>query len=107
MRYPFLFAAIAILLLSFGRTSFATTQWNLGVSIGNEGINAFHLSVGEYYRVPEAEGRQFVAINDSTQKEKHDKNGKHKGNDFDHDDDDRGKGKDRDDKHAGKGKGKK
>src|SRR5512143_4122724 len=33
----------------------AETQWNLGVSIGNEGLNNFSLSVGEYYRVPQRE----------------------------------------------------
>ena len=55
MRYPFIFAAVAILALSFAQPSLATTQWNLGVSIGNEGVNGFHFSVGEYYRVPERE----------------------------------------------------
>jgi hypothetical protein len=53
--YHFVFAAIVILVLSFGRTSLATTQWNLGVSVGDEGVNGFHFSVGEYYRVPERE----------------------------------------------------
>jgi hypothetical protein len=33
----------------------AETQWNLGVSIGNEGLRDFSLSVGEYYRVPPRE----------------------------------------------------
>jgi hypothetical protein len=55
MRYSFLFAAMAILALSFGQPSYATTEWNVGVSIGSEGVNSFHLSVGEYYRVPERE----------------------------------------------------
>jgi hypothetical protein len=55
MRYPFIFGAIALLVLSFAQPSLAQTQWNLGVSIGNEGVNGFHLSVGEYYRVPERE----------------------------------------------------
>src|SRR4030042_6054483 len=55
MRYPFIFGAIALLVLSFTQPSLAQTQWNLGVSIGNEGVNGFHLSVGEYYRVPERE----------------------------------------------------
>ena len=224
MRFPFILAAIAILVSSIAQPSLATTQWDLGVSIGNEGVNGFHFSVGEYYRVPErevlvvrkrgipdeelpgvfllasrarvapgaiidlrlggmswmditlrhrlspeiyyvpvnggkigppygnayghfkkhpkhewkkirlpdrdvvnmvnlkfmsehygytpekvmqmrSEGRHFVAINDSIQKEKHGKNGKHKDSDSDRDDDDRGKGKDRAEKHEGKGKG--
>jgi len=33
----------------------AETQWNVGLSIGNEGIRNFNLSIGEYYRVPERE----------------------------------------------------
>ena len=226
MRYPFIIAAIALLAFSFAQPDPATAQWNLGVSIGNEGVNGFHLSVGEYYHVPErevlvvrkrgipdeelpvvfllaararvapgaiidlrlggmswmditlrhrlspeiyyvpvnggkisppygnayghykkhpknewkkirlpdsdvvnlanlkfmsehygytpekvmqmrSEGRHFAAINDSIQKEKHGKNGKHKDSDSDRDDDDRGKGKDRAEKHEGKGKGRK
>ena len=226
MRYPLIFGVIALFVLSCGQRSVAQTQWKLGVSIGNEGVNGFHFSVGEYYRVPErevlvvrkrgipdeelpvvfllaaqarvapgaiidlrlggmswmditlrhrlspeiyyvpvnggkvgppygnayghykkhpknewkkirladrdvvnmvnlkfmsehygyapekvmqmrAEGRQFVAINDSIRKEKHGKNGQHGDHDFDRDGDDRGKGKDRAEKHEGKGKGRK
>ncbi len=33
----------------------AGTQWNVGVSGGKDGIDGFHVSVGEYYRVPEKE----------------------------------------------------
>jgi len=55
MRYPSIFTAIALLVLSFAQPAVAQTQWNLGVSIGNEGVNGFHFSVGEYYRVPERE----------------------------------------------------
>ncbi len=33
----------------------AETQWNLGISVGNEGVRDFSLSVGEYYRVPQHE----------------------------------------------------
>lgn len=226
MFYRFIFAALAILTVSFGQPDPAPAQWNLGVSVGNEGVNSFHLSVGDYYHVPErevvmvskrgipeeelpvvfllasqahvapkaiidlrlggmswmditlrhrlspeifyvpvnggkigppygnayghykkhhkkewkkirlpdrdvvnmvnlkfmsehygyppervmqmrAEGRHFAAINDSIQKEKHGKNGKHKDPDSDHDGNDRGKGKDKGEKHEGKGKGKK
>jgi hypothetical protein len=55
MRYPLLVAAIALLVFSFAQPYPAAAQWNLGVSIGNEGVNGFHLSVGEYYHVPERE----------------------------------------------------
>lgn len=55
MRYALLIAAVVLLALSFAEPGPATAQWNLGVSIGNEGLNGFHLSVGEYYRVPERE----------------------------------------------------
>jgi hypothetical protein len=51
-----------------------------------------------------SEGQHFVAINDSIQKEKHGKNGKHK--DSDSDDGAKGKGNNKEDKHSGKGKGK-
>lgn len=33
----------------------AETQWSVGLSIGNEGLRNFNLSIGEYYRVPERE----------------------------------------------------
>jgi len=33
----------------------AATQWNVGISGGSGGIDGFHLSIGEYYRVPERE----------------------------------------------------
>jgi len=33
----------------------AETQWSVGLSMGNEGIRNFNLSIGEYYRVPERE----------------------------------------------------
>jgi hypothetical protein len=55
MRYLFIFAAIALLAFSFAQPFPATAQWNMGVSIGNEGVNGFHLSVGDYYHVPERE----------------------------------------------------
>jgi hypothetical protein len=31
----------------------AQPQWNLGVSVGSEGLRGFHFSIGEHYRVPE------------------------------------------------------
>jgi hypothetical protein len=33
--------------------SAAQAQWNLGVSVGSEGLRGFHFSIGEHYRVPE------------------------------------------------------
>jgi len=49
-------AVIAVLaLLSFPDSGLSETEWNIGVSGGNRGIEGFHLSIGEYYRVPERE----------------------------------------------------
>jgi len=33
----------------------AATEWNVGISGDGKGIEGFHVSVGEYYRVPERE----------------------------------------------------
>ena len=55
MRYLLTIAIIVIVSLFAPFPCLATTQWNLGVSIGNEGLRGFHVSVGEYYRVPETE----------------------------------------------------
>jgi hypothetical protein len=35
--------------------AFGGERVNIGVSIGDEGIRAFHIAIGEYYRVPERE----------------------------------------------------
>src|SRR4030042_2442417 len=55
MRYFLIIAIIVIVSLFAPFPCLATTEWNLGVSIGNEGLRGFHFSVGEYYRVPETE----------------------------------------------------
>lgn len=34
-------------------SSAAQTQWNLGVSVGSEGLRGFYFTIGEYYRVPD------------------------------------------------------
>jgi hypothetical protein len=39
----------------------AETQWDVGISGGKNGIEGFHLSVGEYYKVPE---REVVVVHD-------------------------------------------
>lgn len=39
----------------------AATQWDVGISGGDKGIEGFHLSVGDYYRVPE---REVVVVRD-------------------------------------------
>jgi hypothetical protein len=31
----------------------AQPQWNVGVSVGSEGLRGFHFSIGDYYRVPD------------------------------------------------------
>jgi hypothetical protein len=44
-----------VFLIAASPPSFAATQWNVGVSGGNEGISSFNLSIGDYYHVPERE----------------------------------------------------
>jgi len=39
----------------------AAAQWNVGISGGNDGIDGFHVSIGEYYRVP---AREVVVVRD-------------------------------------------
>ena len=48
-------AGILVCILASISPSFAETRWNVGISGGNDGIEGFHLSVGEYYRVPHRE----------------------------------------------------
>jgi hypothetical protein len=50
-----------VFLIVASTPSFAANQWNVGVSGGDEGIRSFHLSIGEYYRVPE---REVVVIHE-------------------------------------------
>lgn len=38
-----------------GPSNLSAAQWNIGVSGGDNGINSFQLSVGEYYHVPKQE----------------------------------------------------
>ncbi|HEY4481587.1 MAG TPA: hypothetical protein VI489_01915 [Candidatus Brocadiaceae bacterium] len=44
-----------VVLISVGQTGFAETNFSFDLSIGGEGINGFHLAIGEYYRVPQRE----------------------------------------------------
>lgn len=44
-----------VLLISVSQTGFAETKFGFDLSIGDEGINGFHLAIGEYYRVPQKE----------------------------------------------------
>lgn len=53
--------ASTLSLFTFGAASFAETQWDVGISGGKDGIDGFHLSVGDYYQVPE---REVVVIRD-------------------------------------------
>ena len=46
---------ILLLALSIPSIAMAETQWNFGISGGSEGISGFHISVGNYYQVPERE----------------------------------------------------
>ena len=45
----------ALSLLALTGPAAAATEWNVGVSGGRNGIEGFHVSIGEYYRVPERE----------------------------------------------------
>ena len=49
----FLIAALSLLAIPF--SAMAETEWNVGISGGSQGIEGFHVSIGEYYRVPERE----------------------------------------------------
>ncbi len=48
---------MVLLALTFGwsapQYSSAQPQWNLGVSVGSEGLRDFYFSIGDHYRVPE------------------------------------------------------
>ncbi len=48
-------AGILVMILASVSPSFAGTKWNVEVSGSDDGINGFHLSIGEYYRVPHRE----------------------------------------------------
>lgn len=48
-------------LVVFAAPAGAEAQWNVGVSGGSQGIEGFHVSIGEYYRVPE---REVVVVRD-------------------------------------------
>lgn len=50
-----LISLVLALLISGSQTGHADTTFDFGISIGGEGINGFHLAIGEYYRVPQRE----------------------------------------------------
>ncbi len=52
---------LSMCFMTISLPSFADAQWSVGLSGGNEGINGFSLSIGEYYRVPE---REVVVIHE-------------------------------------------
>lgn len=56
-----LIPGLLVCFLAVSAPSLAETQWNVGVSGGSEGIEGFHVSVGEYYHVP---AREVVVIHD-------------------------------------------
>ncbi|MEN6473967.1 MAG: hypothetical protein ABFD81_08140 [Syntrophaceae bacterium] len=45
----------ALTLLALPGSAAAATDWNVGISGDSQGIEGFHFSIGEYYRVPERE----------------------------------------------------
>ena len=55
MRRVFIPFGYFLLILFLSPAVSAETQWSVGVSIGDEGIRNFNLSIGQYYRVPERE----------------------------------------------------
>ncbi len=62
--FPFLFTTILAGIISLtvlSAPSYGATSWDVGVSGGEDGIDGFHLSVGEHYRVPQ---RDVVVIRD-------------------------------------------
>ena len=48
-------AGILLCIMAAVSPSFAQTQWRVGISGGDDGVEGFHLSIGEYYRVPHKE----------------------------------------------------
>lgn len=48
-------AGIIVSIMAFSSPVIAATQWDMGISGGDDGIDGFHLSVGDYYRVPQRE----------------------------------------------------
>lgn len=44
-----------VCLLAIPLSAIADTQWNVGVSGGNNGIEGFYISIGNYFNVPERE----------------------------------------------------
>ncbi len=62
MRHSGILTTLIItLFLTIPLTSSADTQWNVGVSGGDNGIEDFYISVGNYYDVPE---KEVVVIHD-------------------------------------------
>ncbi len=61
MRKNLIIGAVLFMVFAISSGSNAQTQWNFGISGGSEGINGFHVSIGNYYHVPE---RQVVVIHE-------------------------------------------
>lgn len=53
IRYMFIGCLLSF--MAAASPSFADTEWNVGISGGDKGIDAFTFSIGEYYGVPERE----------------------------------------------------
>lgn len=51
----FIISGFFVFLVADPTPSLAETQWSVGVSGGDEDIRSFHLSIGDYYHVPERE----------------------------------------------------
>ena len=61
MRGLAIMASILAYIFAVSSPVSAATQWDVGISGGRGGIDGFHLSIGEYYHVPE---REVVVIHE-------------------------------------------
>ncbi|HOO39723.1 MAG TPA: hypothetical protein PK350_08400 [Deltaproteobacteria bacterium] len=59
IRYMFIGCLLSF--MAAASPSLAETEWNVGISGGDQGIDGFTFSIGEYYGVPE---REVVVIHD-------------------------------------------
>jgi hypothetical protein len=48
----FIVSGFFVFLMAPSSPCLGATQWDVGVSGGDEGLRSFHLSIGEYYHVP-------------------------------------------------------
>lgn len=54
IRIPITLLTVSLMVFS-SLTGFADAQMDLGISVGDEGLQGFYLTVGDYYQVPQKE----------------------------------------------------